>query len=100
MRVITIHFLLLLVISCQKKDYNINIVNNYFEDIYGLDVGVYHSDSLKINETSGVFTLKKGDLIIRYYSISGLKFESNITLAGSKTNLTFVINENGELVRF
>lgn len=100
MRVITILFLILLVISCQKKDYNIKIVNNYFEDVYGLNVGTYQSDTLKINETSSVFTIKKGDLVIRYYSVSGLKFESKIIMTGSNHNLIFVINENGELVSF
>ena len=90
---------LLLLLSCRKSiyTYRLAISNQYFEPLIHSEIGSIDVDTLPVDSTTNFMPINKGGYKFSTHTLSGLVLTSTVTIAGSSTNITLIVNKNGQI---
>ncbi len=90
---------LLLLLSCRKNidTYQLAVSNQYFEPLIHCEIGSIYLDTLSVDSTTNFMPINKGSYKFSAHTLSGLVLSSTVTIAGSSTEITLIVNKNGKI---
>ena len=90
---------MLLLLSCRKNidTYQLAVSNQYFEPLIHCEIGSIYVDTLSIDSTTNFMPINRGSYTFSTSTLSGLVLSSKVTIAGSSTNITLIVNKNGQI---